>query len=97
MPNVMETAELMKQKAIEGFKYRIANPPRLLDSNQKVILTFPLGIDNSQLYAGSAMIYYCDKCGWPCDIKHEEYFLSSPRNLCGECDEMDPEWLVGVK
>ena len=51
-------------------------------------------IDNSSLPAGSPMYFYCKSCGGLADTLPENYFLSTPKNLCGECQALkDLEWL----
>ncbi len=50
-------------------------------------------IDNSQLYAGSPMYFYCQSCGHEADIKPETY-ITPPKKLCGECQALkDLGWL----
>jgi hypothetical protein len=53
----------------------------------------PKQIDNSSLYAGSSMYYYCKVCGHISDVLPESYF-GRPRQLCGECQALkDCGWL----
>lgn len=71
---------LVKAAALEALKRRQASQP--------------VHIDNSSLYAGSPMHFYCRSCGWPTDTLPEDYFLTRPRQLCGECQAMkDMGWL----
>lgn len=44
----------------------------------------PDHIDNSSLYAGSPMYYYCRDCGWLAVILPEAHREAPPR-LCLEC------------
>ena len=51
-------------------------------------------IDNSSLRAGSPMYFYCKSCDGLADTLPENYFLSTPRKLCGECQALeDLRWL----
>jgi hypothetical protein len=47
----------------------------------------PKHIDNASLYAGSPMYFYCRSCGHVADVLPES-FLSTPKRLCKECEEM---------
>ena len=50
-------------------------------------------IDNSSLYAGSPMYYYCKSCGALADVLPECH-LNPPKKLCDECQAMkDTGWL----
>lgn len=42
-------------------------------------------IDNSQLYAGSPMYYYCQYCGAESDEKPEGWFIHPPIRICEPC------------
>lgn len=67
-----------KQKALLAFEERKKNPPQQ--------------IDNSSLYAGSPMYYYCRMCGHESDVLPESH-LSAPRKLCKECQHVkDMGW-----
>jgi len=48
-------------------------------------------IDNSSLYAGSPMFYYCRYCGLRSDTLPEGW-LSGPKQICEECRKME-DWL----
>lgn len=62
-----------------------------------VPLTRPVDFDNSQLPAGSPMLYFCEHCGWISDIVTEEWFAGTPRTICTECQGMiDHGWLLGT-
>lgn len=51
-------------------------------------------IDNGSLYAGSPMYFYCIVCGALADKLPENYFLSTPKKLCAECQALkDLDWL----
>ncbi len=53
----------------------------------------PQQIDNSSLYAGSPMYFYCRECGHESDVKSEDY-TDTPRRYCRPCQEMiDKGWL----
>lgn len=68
---IMATQTLSeKQKALAAFEKRKANPPQQ--------------IDNSSLYAGSPMYYYCRMCGHQSDVLPESH-LARPRQLCIDC------------
>ena len=50
-------------------------------------------IDNSKLYAGDSMYFYCISCGGLADTLPEGY-LSTPKKLCDECQALkDLGWL----
>ena len=44
-------------------------------------------IDNSSLYAGSPMYYYCRACGGLSDVLAESDF-SSPKRYCKDCQKL---------
>lgn len=51
-------------------------------------------IDNSTLYAGSPMYFYCKTCGGLADTVPENYFINLPKQLCDECQALkDLGWL----
>ena len=51
-------------------------------------------IDNSSLYAGSPMYFYCKACGGLADKLPENYLFSTPKKLCDECQALkDCRWL----
>jgi hypothetical protein len=53
----------------------------------------PKQIDNSSLYAGSPMYFYCQACGHLSDTKPEDY-NTAVRLLCEECQALkDLDWL----
>lgn len=57
-------------------------------------MNHPQPIDNSKLYAGSPMIFYCKTCGWVSDIKEEEYCFAV-RHTCSECDGLtETGWMT---
>jgi hypothetical protein len=67
-----------KEEALEKFRERKANPPKQ--------------IDNSSLYAGSPMYYYCRMCGHESDVLPEDHY-GAPRRLCRACETMkDMGW-----
>ena len=50
-------------------------------------------IDNSSLYAGSQMYFYCKSCDGLADVLPESY-ISPPKKLCDECQALkDMGWL----
>jgi len=50
-------------------------------------------IDNSKLYAGSPMYFYCQGCGLLADTKPESY-TTPPKRFCDPCQGMkDNGWL----
>jgi hypothetical protein len=70
---------MTKAEAVKALRERRKHPP-----NQ---------IDNSSLYAGSDMYYYCISCGALADQLPETH-MSRPKKLCNECQEMkDNGWL----
>ena len=86
----LKVEAMVKQKMIDGFVYRIKNEPFFLDKEKRPIFNIPLKLWNGDLYAESAMIFYCQHCGWPSDIKHEQY-LSTPNVICGDCKLLEKE------
>lgn len=71
--------ELGKEYALAELTNRRANRPKQ--------------IDNSSLYAGSPMYFYCYSCGWLSDTKPESY-RSIPSHTCKECQALkDLGWL----
>jgi hypothetical protein len=53
----------------------------------------PEQVDNSSLYAGSPMYFYCISCGGLADVLPESY-IGSPKRLCKECQALkDLGWL----
>lgn len=51
-------------------------------------------IDNGSLHAGSSMYFYCILCDGLADTLPENYFLSTPKKLCDECQALkDLGWL----
>lgn len=44
-------------------------------------------IDNSALWAGSPMYYYCKYCGVPTDTKPETW-ISQPKTVCDDCQTL---------
>lgn len=51
-------------------------------------------IDNSSLYAGSPMHYYCRHCGLATETLPETH-LSSPKRVCDDCKTMiEAGWQV---
>jgi len=50
-------------------------------------------IDNSSLYAGSDMYFYCKACDGLADVKPESY-MTPVKQLCDECQALkDLGWL----
>lgn len=47
----------------------------------------PEQIDNSRLYAGSPMYFYCKLCGHQSDVKPESY-TDAPKKYCTLCKEL---------
>ena len=47
-------------------------------------------IDNSTLYAGSPMYYYCTGCGLQSDVLPEEWDprVTTPKKICDDCKEL---------
>ncbi|MBI4158189.1 MAG: hypothetical protein HY505_01010 [Candidatus Yanofskybacteria bacterium] len=68
-----------KKFALAALKKRRANQPKQ--------------IDNSSLYAGSPMYYYCRSCGHLAETLPECH-TSIPKKLCDECQALkDLGWL----
>jgi len=44
--------------------------------------TAPTRLDNSKLYAGMPMVYYCRECGHIAAVLHEEHREAPPRRCC---------------
>ena len=68
-----------KEYALKKLAERRANPPKQ--------------INNSSLYAGDPMYFYCICCGHESDISPESY-TCKPKKLCDECQALkDLGWL----
>jgi hypothetical protein len=65
-----------KELALKALQERRDNPPEK--------------IDNSTLYAGSDMYYYCQSCGHLVDILPENWDprFTQPKRLCDECQAL---------
>lgn len=61
-------------KLINDFIERRQNPPKY--------------INNSSLYAGSPMYFYCNHCQHVSDVLPESY-TSRPRHICHSCRELE--------
>jgi hypothetical protein len=73
------TVVMNKAEALKALEQRRKNPPKQ--------------IDNSRLYAGSPMYFYCQSCGYQSDILPEAY-IGTPRKLCDDCQRLkDLGWL----
>lgn len=70
---------ITKENAIKELAERKANQPKQ--------------IDNSRLYAGSSMYFYCYTCGHLSDCLPESYTVT-PNHTCSPCQLMkDMRWL----
>jgi hypothetical protein len=68
-----------KEAALKALAERRANPPKQ--------------VDNSSLYAGSPMYFYCRCCGHLSDVLPESY-TTRPKSLCSDCNDLnDKGWL----
>jgi hypothetical protein len=67
---------------IDMVKDRIA-----LDKLTERLKNVPEQINNSTLYAGSPMYFYCRLCNWLADVKPESY-SDRPRSHYKECEEL---------
>jgi hypothetical protein len=56
-------------------------------AQRKIIAAKEGRIDNSSLYAGAPMYYYCRVCGLLSDALPESHSYP-PRHLCDDCHEM---------
>jgi len=75
-------SEKMREVALEGLEVRKAKAKELGQVN------------NSDLYAGSPMYYYCQHCGLESDRLPEDWFVGKPRRICSECKGMKDEgWI----
>ena len=72
-PNVMQ---MFRSKALEQLAARCAAS----QAQEK--------IQNQDLEAGQPMYFYCRSCGFLSDVKQEDWFLTPPRKICGECQGM---------
>lgn len=66
----------MDKKALAALAKRVKNCPE--------------PIDNSRLYAGSPMYFYCKLCGHQSDVMPESY-SGTPAKYCGPCKELKAE------
>lgn len=73
MDTSTDTATVRDQAAIKRLGERRANRPEQ--------------IDNSRLYAGSPMHFYCTMCGHQSDVLPESY-VTRPRRQCAECMDL---------
>ena len=48
----------------------------------------PDQVDNASLPAGAPMYFYCVSCGHQSDVLPENYFLTTPKKLCAECQAL---------
>lgn len=71
----MSSEELVKQYALKKFEER------------KALAAETPKIDNSKLYAGSPMYFYCNHCGGLADTVPEDYIFK-PRHVCSQCEAM---------
>lgn len=77
----MTDTEHAKAKAIEQFSQR-----RLYSSQIEKM-------DNSSLYAGEPMYFYCKYCGVPTEVLSEDY-LFPPFEKCSQCSGLEKmNWL----
>lgn len=54
-------------------------------------------INNSRLYAGSSMYYYCKYCGVLTDTLPENWWVSPPKKICEDCQTLiELGWHDGV-
>jgi hypothetical protein len=75
----MAKSELTKAEALAALAIRKKHQPKR--------------IDNTSLYAGSPMYFYCRVCRHQSDCLPENY-LTTPRKLCGACQDLkDAGWL----
>ena len=51
-------------------------------------------INNSALYAGSPMYFYCRFCGLESDVLPESYSGITPRRVCDECQGLVTQGLL---
>ena len=50
-------------------------------------------VDNSSLYAGSPMYYYCKFCGVQTDVLPESHFCA-PKRICDPCKVLNDHGLI---
>jgi hypothetical protein len=62
----------------------------MLRALQARVASQPTKIDNSRLYAGSPMYFYCDLCGHQTDVLPESY-ACVPKKHCDPCLELKKE------
>jgi CRISPR/Cas system-associated protein Cas10 (large subunit of type III CRISPR-Cas system) len=67
------------KELLSEFELRKANPPKQ--------------IDNSSLYAGSPMYFYCKYCGHESDILPESY-TERPNHICSSCKPLVKAGLI---
>lgn len=76
-------AEIGKEAAINAFVERVRNKPEK--------------IDNSRLYAGAPMYYYCHDCGSLAEVLSETH-MSVPKRMCDPCKFLtDNGWMAEAK
>ena len=54
-------------------------------------------IDNSRLYAGSDMYYYCETCGVHVSTKPEGWYTDPPPKHCADCKDLIADGVISYK
>jgi hypothetical protein len=61
--------------------------PRLDELERRREFNAGKQVDNSRLYAGSPMYYYCETCGAHVATKPEGWYLDPPPKHCANCKD----------
>jgi len=83
VPEEVVDAELVDMDANPGRTERLAELAVRRSSSMTIGQ-----IDNSKLYAGSSMYYYCRYCGVQTDVLPETWFVTPPRKVCDDCTSL---------
>lgn len=88
--NIRSVRKCMMMRTFVWNDNRLTNPFTIaaaFRARERRRETQPLKIDNSRLYAGSPMYFYCASCGHESDVLPENY-LKFPRRFCDPCGEL---------
>lgn len=81
--------EVVEGEIVEEVDDNPAREARLAELEARRTQSMLIGqINNSELYAGSPMYYYCIYCGVQTDVKPETWFLHPPKEVCDDCNSL---------
>lgn len=73
----------------------VAKDARLDELEQRREFNVGKQVDNSKLYAGSAMYYYCKCCGAHVATKPEGWWQDPPPQTCAPCHDLISDGVIG--